>query len=227
MNEKKKAGHYAASYVKDGMTIGLGTGSTVYFTIEKIGEMVKQGMKIKGIATSNKTARLAYNLNIPLIELNDTERIDLTIDGADEIDSHFNGIKGGGGALLREKLVANASDKIIWVADHTKLVQQLGKFPLPVEVVQFGSTHTARLMEKEGLNPVLRLNSAGKAVYTDNGNLIYDLQTEPIKEPEKLAGIIKQLPGVVEHGLFLQHPHVVITGVNDSVVIREKKGVSE
>lgn len=223
MNEKKQAGEYAAGYVKNGMTIGLGTGTTVYFTLVKISEMIKQGMMIKGVATSSDTARIANSLHIPLLDLNETDHIDLTIDGADEIDPQFNGIKGGGGALLREKLVANASDKIVWVASHNKLVQKLGKFPLPVEVVSFGSEHTGRLLEKENLHPVLRKTKTGKTFFTDSGNVIFDLHVEEISNPGKLAEMLKQLTGVVEHGLFLDHPNVVVTGVNDSVVIRENK----
>ncbi|MBS2969215.1 ribose-5-phosphate isomerase RpiA [Metabacillus sp. KIGAM252] len=225
MNEKKQAGEYAAGYIKDGMTIGLGTGSTVYYTLAKISELVKQGMTLKGVATSTNTARIAESMHIPLIDLNETEIIDLTIDGADEIDPQFNGIKGGGGALLREKLVANASNKIVWVASHTKLVQKLGKFPLPVEVISFGSEHTGRLLAKNNLVPVLRKKENGKTFYTDSGNVIYDLHLKEIAEPGKFADMLKQLPGVVEHGLFLKHPNVVVTGVNGSVVIRENKEI--
>ncbi|KZZ82620.1 MULTISPECIES: ribose-5-phosphate isomerase RpiA [Bacillaceae] len=223
MNEKKQAGEYAAGFIKDGMTIGLGTGSTVYYALAKIGEFIEQGMTLKGVATSTATARIANSMHIPLIDLNDTEKIDLTIDGADEIDPKFNGIKGGGGALLREKLVANASDKIIWVAGHTKLVQKLGKFPLPVEVLSFGSNHTGRLLEKEHLHPILRKTKTGETFYTDSGNVIYDLHLDEIAEPGKLAERLKQFTGVVEHGLFLAHPNVVITGTGGSVVIRENK----
>ncbi|MGD6815953.1 ribose-5-phosphate isomerase RpiA [Metabacillus sp. 84] len=227
MNEKKQAGEYAASYIKDGMTVGLGTGSTVFFTIEKLGELVKQGMSVKGVATSEKTALHAKSLNIPLIDLNDVQRIDVTIDGADEIDPQFNGIKGGGGALLREKLVANASRKIVWVASHEKLVQHLGKFPLPVEAVAFGSAHIEKKLEKQGLHPILRKNTAGKPFLTDSGNVIYDLHLKRIEDPHRLAAELKQLSGIVDHGLFLQHPHVVITGLNGSIVIRENSKQGE
>ncbi|MTH51954.1 ribose-5-phosphate isomerase RpiA [Bacillus mangrovi] len=223
MIEKKQAGEYAVRYIKEGMTIGLGTGSTVAYTIEKIGALVQQGLSIKGVATSVETEKKAAEFGIPLISFNEAEKIDLTIDGADEIDPQFNGIKGGGGALFREKLVALASDQVLWVADHAKLVQRIGNVPLPVEAASFGWMHTGKLLQDLNLKPVLRKTGEGHPYYTDNGNVIFDLNTGPVENPEAMAAEIIQIPGVIEHGLFLRHPDTVITGVNGSVVIRDRQ----
>ena len=155
-NPKQIAGEKAATYVKSGMTVGLGTGSTAFFAIQKIGQMVKEGLQVKAIATSLQSERMANELGIPLATFAEIERIDLTIDGADEIDKHFQLIKGGGGALLREKIVADATNYYIIVADESKLVEQLGKFPLPVEIVQFGFQTTLRQIHQLGCAVKLR-----------------------------------------------------------------------
>lgn len=141
LEQKKLVGEYAANYVKDGMVVGLGTGSTVYFTIQKIGKMVKEGLSIKAVSTSSSTTVLANKLNIPLVSLNEVVGIDVTIDGADEVDGMFHGIKGGGGALLFEKIVASNSKQNIWVIDSSKYVEKLGGFLLPIEVISLGYTH--------------------------------------------------------------------------------------
>ena len=138
MIEKKLAAEKSVDFIEDGMTIGLGTGSTVFFLVKKLAESVKAGLKVKCISTSNQTSELARSLGIQITELNEVNFIDLTIDGADEVDENLNGIKGGGGALLFEKIVAAASKKVIWVVDSSKFVKQLGRFPLPVEVISFG-----------------------------------------------------------------------------------------
>ena len=143
MEAKRLAGEKAAEYVKDGMIVGLGTGSTAYYAIQKIGELVKQGLKIKAVATSTSSEQLARELGINLVTFAEVDSIDLTIDGADEVDPHWNLIKGGGGALLREKIVAAASKQLIVIVDESKVVAQLGKFPLPVEVVPFGFEQTS------------------------------------------------------------------------------------
>ncbi|HAK1502070.1 TPA: ribose-5-phosphate isomerase RpiA, partial [Listeria monocytogenes] len=162
INQKKIAGEKACEWIKDGMVVGLGTGSTVYYTIEKLGEMVNNGLHITGVATSEETNKQAQNLGIPLKSLNDVTEIDITIDGADEIDTDFQGIKGGGGALLREKMVASASLKNIWVVSEEKLVRNLGKFPLPLEVIPFGWKQVERKLEKEHIQTNLRKQSSGE-----------------------------------------------------------------
>jgi len=210
MISKKLAGEKATEFIKDGMVIGLGTGSTAYYTIMKVGELVKEGMQITAVATSNVTYDMAIKLNIPMVSLDDVDQIDLTIDGADEIDPEGNGIKGGGGALLFEKIVASHSKMNIWVVDESKLVDQLGAFPLPVEVVRFGEKHTQNAIDALGLNPKKRL-TGNTPFSTDSGNSIYDLYMGRITDPRELDHHLKHIPGVVEHGLF--------RGIVDKVVV--------
>ncbi len=219
MNLKQIAGEKAVEYVKDGMVLGLGTGSTVYYTIVKLGEMVKEGLDIVGIPTSVQTERLARELGIRLSTLGEHPEIDLTIDGADEIDPNLNLIKGGGGALLREKIVASASKKEIIVADEGKLVGNLGeRFHLPVEVVPFSYAVVMRELEAMNLRPVLRKKD-GKTYLTDNGNYILDCRTGIIEDPEKTETELNLVPGVVENGLFIK--------LTDMALIGTKKGVKE
>ncbi|MBC1726451.1 ribose-5-phosphate isomerase RpiA [Listeria seeligeri] len=212
VNQKKIAGEKACEWVKDGMVIGLGTGSTVYYTIEKLGELVQQGLKITGVATSEQTARQAEKLGIPLKSLNDVAEIDITIDGADEVNGAFQGIKGGGGALLREKMVAEASRLNIWVVGEEKLVDSLGNFPLPLEVIPFGWKQIQRSLEKEGIQTTLRKQQNKEIYQTNNGNYILDIVNQtfinPVEWQEKLA----QIPGVVEQGLFLNYVDIIICG---------------
>ncbi|MBC1832900.1 ribose-5-phosphate isomerase RpiA [Listeria seeligeri] len=212
VNQKKIAGEKACEWVKDGMAIGLGTGSTVYYTIEKLGELVQQGLKITGVATSEQTARQAEKLGIPLKSLNDVAEIDITIDGADEVNGAFQGIKGGGGALLREKMVAEASRLNIWVVGEEKLVDSLGNFPLPLEVIPFGWKQIQRSLEKEGIQTTLRKQQNKEIYQTNNGNYILDIVNQtfinPVEWQEKLA----QIPGVVEQGLFLNYVDIIICG---------------
>lgn len=223
MNQKKIAGEKACEWVKDGMVVGLGTGSTVYYTIEKLGEMVRDGLNITGIATSEETAIQAKKLGIPLKSLNDVKQIDVTIDGADEVNKDFQGIKGGGGALLREKMVAAASLMNIWVVEEKKLVEELGEFSLPIEVIPFGWKQIKWSLEKEAIETELRKNDSGKVYQTNNGNYILDIKnqilTNPVEWQEKLAGI----PGIVEHGLFLDYVDIVICGKANGEVIVTKK----
>lgn len=209
--EKLIAGEKAIEFIKDGMLLGLGSGSTVYYTIKKIGELVKEGLKIKAVSTSAVTLKLASSLGIEILPFNDIEKTDLTIDGADEVDPDLNGIKGGGGALLYEKLVAEISDKIIWVVDSSKMVSKLGKFPLPVEVIQFGSSHTIKKLKDRNLNPVIRIKD-NKPFITDAGNFIVDLHLGVINEPMELNRELKTITGVVETGLFLNLVDIVIVG---------------
>ncbi|MBC1619211.1 ribose-5-phosphate isomerase RpiA [Listeria welshimeri] len=223
MNQKKIAGEKACGWVKDGMVVGLGTGSTVYYTIEKLGEMVRDGLNITGIATSEETAIQAKKLGIPLKSLNDVKQIDVTIDGADEVNKDFQGIKGGGGALLREKMVAAASLMNIWVVEEKKLVEELGEFSLPIEVIPFGWKQIKWSLEKEAIETELRKNDSGKVYQTNNGNYILDIKNQILRNPvewqEKLAGI----PGIVEHGLFLNYVDIVICGKANGEAIVIKK----
>ncbi|EHZ2231481.1 ribose-5-phosphate isomerase RpiA [Listeria monocytogenes] len=212
MNQKKLAGEKACEWIEDGMVVGLGTGSTVYYTIEKLGQMVNNGLHITGVATSDETTKQAEKLGIPLKSLNDVTEIDVTIDGADEIDTNFQGIKGGGGALLREKMVASASLKNIWVVSEEKLVRTLGKFPLPLEVIPFGWKQIERTLAKEQIQTNLRKQSNGEVYVTNNGNYILDIVNQSFTDAEMWQEKLAQIPGVVEHGLFLDYVDVVICG---------------
>ncbi|EAQ2698459.1 ribose-5-phosphate isomerase RpiA [Listeria monocytogenes] len=212
MNQKKLAGEKACEWIEDGMVVGLGTGSTVYYTIEKLGQMVNNGLHITGVATSDETTKQAEKLGIPLKSLNDVTEIDVTIDGADEIDTNFQGIKGGGGALLREKMVASASLKNIWVVSEEKLVRTLGKFHLPLEVIPFGWKQIERTLAKEQIQTNLRKQSNGEVYVTNNGNYILDIVNQSFTDAEMWQEKLAQIPGVVEHGLFLDYVDVIICG---------------
>lgn len=222
MNEKQIAAENAVDYVEDGMTIGLGTGSTVAFMLNKLSQRVKNGLNIKAVSTSAATTKLATTLGIKILKLNEIDEIDLTIDGADEVDENLNGIKGGGGALLYEKIVASISKKNIWIVDSTKLVKTLGKFPLPVEVVQYGSNHLFKEFEKKGFKPGFR-NVGKNRFITDNNNYIIDLRMDKIEDPAVLDIKLKSYPGVVETGLFYNIADLVLAGVGDNVKVINKK----
>ncbi|MBF2554417.1 ribose-5-phosphate isomerase RpiA [Listeria marthii] len=223
MNQKKIAGEKACEWIKDGMIVGLGTGSTVYYTIEKLGDMVAKGLQITGVATSEETAKQAEKLGIPLKSLNDVTEIDVTIDGADEIDADFQGIKGGGGALLREKMVANASLKNIWVVSEEKLVRNLGEFPLPLEVIPFGWKQIQRELEKDDIETNLRKQSSGEVYVTNNGNYILDIVNQTFTDTAMWQEKLAQIPGVVEHGLFLDYVDMIICGkANGEIEIIKK-----
>jgi ribose 5-phosphate isomerase A len=222
MNEKQIAAEYAVDYVEDGMIVGLGTGSTVAFMLNKLSQRVKTGLNIKAISTSAATTKLATTLGIKISKLDEINEIDLTIDGADEVDENLNGIKGGGGALLYEKIVASISKKNIWIVDSTKLVKTLGKFPLPVEVVQYGSSHLFKEFEKKGYKPGFR-NVGKNRFITDSNNYIIDLRLERIEDPSVLDIKLKSYPGVVETGLFYNVTDLVLAGVGDSVKVINKK----
>ncbi len=213
--EKKIAGEKATEFVRDGMVLGLGSGSTVAYTIKKIGALIKEKkILLECVSTSNETTILAKSLDIPLIPIHNVSGIDLTIDGADEIDPQFNGIKGGGGALLFEKVIANASKQNIWVVDGIKMVKDLGKFPLPVEILPFGYTHTIKHMESKGYKPMLRYKNE-KVFITDSGNYIVDLQLASINDPVVLEKELNCIPGVIENGLFIK--------TVDKVIVAEEK----
>lgn len=212
MNAKKIAAERAVEEIKDGMIVGLGTGSTAYWAIQKIGEKVQQGLQIQAVATSTKSEEQARQLHIPIVSFSDITHIDITIDGADEVDENKNLIKGGGGALLREKIIASNSRQLYIVVDESKLVQRLGHFRLPVEIIPFAHELTLKKIQALGGNPIIR-NISGKDFITDNGNLIADCNFYPIKDPATLNMQLHLIPGVVETGLFLHAMvHAVIVG---------------
>jgi ribose 5-phosphate isomerase A len=215
--EKEAAGRAAAEFVRDGDIVGLGTGSTAYFAVVALGERVKAGLNIAGIPTSVHTGDLARTLGIPLTTLDEDPEIDITIDGADEIDPHLNLIKGGGGALLREKVVATASKKLIIVADSGKIVSMLGKFPLPVEIVSFARTVVENKIVSLGASPKLRTKPEGGPYLTDNGNQILDCSFGKIGDPAALALSLSTTAGIVEHGLFIGLASMVLVGRGDRV----------
>lgn len=212
-NLKEMVGIKAASFIEDGMIVGLGTGSTAYFMVKEIGRRVKEeGLKITGVTTSKETAKQAASLGIPLKSVDEVSFIDVTIDGADEISADYQGIKGGGAALLFEKIVATYSKSVIWIVDESKMVHHLGKFPLPVEVIPYGAKQLEKIFQNNNWHPVLRKNAAGEIVTTDSNNYILDLHLEKITDPESLADQLDHLTGVVEHGLFLNQVNTVIVG---------------
>ncbi|WP_242239990.1 ribose 5-phosphate isomerase A [Bacillus cereus group sp. BfR-BA-01309] len=217
MNLKQLAGEYAANFVKEGMKVGLGTGSTVYWTIQKLGERVKEGLSFQAIPTSKETESLSKQLSIPLISLNEIDILDLTIDGADEIDSNLQLIKGGGGALLREKIVANSSKELIIIADESKLVTHLGTFPLPVEITPFSWKQTERKIRSLGCQTTLRLQN-NETFITDNNNVIIDcVFPQNITNPANLHTQLKMITGVVETGLFVNMTSKAIIGTKNGI----------
>jgi ribose 5-phosphate isomerase A len=215
--EKEIAGRAAAQLVRDGEIVGLGTGSTAYFAVVALGERVQKGLKITGIPTSVHTASLARRLGIPLTTLDEHPELDITIDGADEVGPELNLIKGGGGALLREKIIASASKKMVVVADSTKIVTVLGKFPLPVEIIDFARTVVEKKIAALGATTELRSTSDGKPFVTDEGHHILDCHFGSINDPATLARELSDIPGVVEHGLFIGLAKLALVGRGDSV----------
>jgi len=227
---KAQAAHAAIDLVKPGMRLGLGTGSTAFHFVEAIGELVGNGLEVICVPTSEATRAHAEKLRIPLSSLDETPQLDLTVDGADEIDDQLRLIKGGGGALLREKIVATASDRMVVIADDSKMSETLGNHPLPVEVVRFGLRATMRLIEalsaEAGCEGEIRLRPGqGDLPYiTDQGNLIVDCAFHTIPEPEVLAFALKRVPGVVEHGLFLGLADMAIVAGSDGVKVVRRAG---
>jgi ribose 5-phosphate isomerase A len=215
--EKQIAGRAAAQLVRDGEVVGLGTGSTAYFAVVALGERVQKGLKITGIPTSVHTAGLARGLGIPLTTLDEHPELDITIDGADEVGPKLNLIKGGGGALLREKIIASASKKMVVVADSTKIVTVLGKFPLPVEIIDFARAVVEKKIAALGATIKLRSTSDGKPFVTDEGHHILDCSFGSINDPPTLARELSDIPGVVEHGLFIGLAKLALVGRGDSV----------
>jgi ribose 5-phosphate isomerase A len=216
---KESAARAALDMVEDGMQLGLGSGSTAARFVNALGERVAQGLRVLCVPTSEATRVQAEGLGIPLTTLDETPRLHLTVDGADEIDDQLRLIKGGGGALLREKIVATASDRMVVIADESKLVATLGTYPLPVEVVRFGLLATMRLGEIK-----LRPGTGDAPFVTDQGNLIVDCAFGAIPEPEVLAFALKRVPGVVEHGLFLGVADLAIVAGSDGVSLLRRAG---
>lgn len=217
---KFNAAQAALEYVKDGMIVGLGTGSTSAHFVRQLGERVRQGLRVKGVPTSEATRNLAEQVGVPLLGISQVTSIDVDVDGADEVDPAFRLIKGGGGALLREKIVAAASKKMVVIADESKWVETLGEFPLPVEVTRFGFaltqervTEALRATGCAGDEVVLRISGkANEPVITDGGNYILDAHAKRIPDPDALGAALKDIAGVVEHGLFIGLSQVVILG---------------
>ena len=222
MNEKQMAAEYSINFIEDGMIVGLGTGSTVAFMIQKLAENIKSGLNITTVSTSQATTKLANSLGIKVTKFTEIDEIDLTIDGADEVDENLNGIKGGGGALLHEKIIASNSKKNVWIVDSSKLVKTLGKFPLPIEVVKFGFTQTCVKLENAGYKPIVRMSGNNRFV-TDENNHIVDLKMENIPDPISLDKKLKSFAGVVETGLFVGIADTVVAGVGRKIKIFNKK----
>lgn len=218
VNPKQLSAERAAECVEDGMVVGLGTGTTAFFAIQKLGQRVSSGLAMRGIPTSEQSRKQAESENIPLIGFDAVTRIDLTIDGADELDPHFNLIKGGGGALLREKIVASLSDREIIVADESKAVAHLGAFPLPVEVIPFGWQVVQRLLADLSCHPALRRTQDAAPYLTDNGNYILDCDFGRIDDPPALEAKINAIYGVVECGLFIDMTDHIIIGKTDGTL---------
>lgn len=215
MDPKQLAGEQAAAYVENNMVIGLGTGSTACWAIKKIGERIaNEGLQLTCTATSIQSEKLAEQFHIPLTDIAEVNSIDITIDGADEIDRQLDMIKGGGGALLREKIIANITKHYIIVADESKYVAQLGAFGIPVEVVPFGWQRTAEHLEKLGAKPALRKKEQ-ETFITDNGNYILDCDFGLINDAASLETSIHNIPGVVVCGLFISRAHKLILGKKD------------
>ena len=232
LDDKAKyvAAKRAVNFVEDGMKLGLGTGSTAAWMVRCLAERVhKEGLRIKGVPTSTRTANLALELGLEMITLDEAGRLDITIDGTDEFDANLNLIKGGGGALLQEKIVASASDKMIVIADFDKRVTYLGQFPLPIEVLSFGMKSSqdqiaSLLAAHDVAGRDITTRMAGNAPFvTDEGNYILDLHLGQISDPVKLAIALNQVPGVVESGLFINICDLVVLGASDGTLEEHPK----
>ncbi len=221
--EKEAAARASLRFVKDGQVVGLGTGSTAAYFIQLLGDQVKKGLKIRGIPSSDRSREQAAALGIPLTTLDECQEIDVTVDGADEVDPQLRLIKGGGGALLREKIVASASRQLVIVADATKRVPVLGKFPLPVEVIKFAQALVKKKIEALGAKIELRRTKDGEPFLTDENNHILDCRFGQIPDADYLARQLSDMPGVVEHGLFIGMASVVLVA-NGSEVVELRRG---
>jgi ribose 5-phosphate isomerase A len=222
--EKEAAARASLRFVQNDQVVGLGTGSTAAYFIQSLGEEVRNGLKIRGIPTSDRSGKLAKSLGIPLTTLDECPEIDVTVDGADEFDSELRLIKGGGGALLREKIVASATRQYVIIADETKRVPVLGRFPLPVEVIKFAQTVVQKKIEALGAQISLRRDADGKAYLTDENNHILDCRFGQIPDANDLARRLSDIPGVVEHGLFIGMASIVlVAGGTGTVELRAQK----
>lgn len=225
---KRQAAARAVEQVRDGMKLGLGTGSTAKHFVELLGERVRAGLKVIGVPTSEATRADAERCAVPLTTLDQVDRLDLTVDGADEIDPNLELIKGGGGALLREKIVAAASDRMIVIADETKWVETLGRFPLPIEVIPFGLGATRKAIEavftKNGVSGQMDVRKAkdGHAFVTDGGHWIVDARLGRIPDSPRLAAALNSIPGVVEHGLFIGLAHMAVLAGPQGIRVIER-----
>lgn len=216
-------GEEVVKYIKDGMKVGLGSGSTMFYMVQKLGERVKkEGLNIIGIPTSSETAEWANEFGVPFTDFSNIQQLDIAIDGADEVDPNLQLIKGGGGALVREKIVADAAKEFYVIVDDSKTVDHLGAFSLPVEVVPFGWQVTAAKVAKLGCDPILRRKD-GEIFVTDNRNYILDCNFNKILEPEKLHNDLKSMVGVVETGLFINMTTKLLVGKDGEVIEKSKK----
>ena len=226
---KRQAATRALEFVQDGMKLGLGTGSTAKHFVELLGALVRDGLDVIGVPTSEATRADAIRCGIPLTTLDEIDRLDLTVDGADEIDPSLNLIKGGGGALLREKIVAAASDRMIVIADDSKWVDALGRFPLPIEVIPFGLGATQRAIgeafAESGVSGriVVRNGQDGHAFVTDGGHWIIDAHLGRIPDAPRLAGLLTSIPGVVEHGLFIGLASMAMLAGSQGIRVIERR----
>jgi ribose 5-phosphate isomerase A len=223
---KKQAAEKAVEYIEDGMIVGLGTGSTVEYALKKLGDRVKEGLKMQGIPSSLRTKRSATSYGIPLTTLDDYAEIDITIDGADEVDSNLHLIKGGGGALTREKVIAFHSKRVIIIIDESKVVKKLGLgFAVPVEVIKYGWKATMKTLEDFGSVPELR-TITGEPYITDNQNYIIDCDFGRIDDAEGLERDLNLIPGVVENGLFIDLASEIIVASKQGIMTLEKQVIS-
>ena len=224
--EKQAAAHASLQFVRDGDIVGLGSGSTASIAVRLLGERVRGGLKIRGVPTSVETQRLAMEVGIPLLTLDDVQQMDVTIDGADEVDPQLELIKGGGGAMLREKIIASASRRMIVVADSSKQVPVLGKFPLPVEVIRFAQAVVAARISALGASVSIRKRASGQPYVTDEGHHILDCRFGQIADPERLAHELDSMPGVVEHGLFIGLATVALIARGGEILELRRQGTS-
>ena len=222
VDEKRRAAERSLDYVEDGMVLGLGTGSTAAHVVRLLGARVRDGLNITGVPTSRATEALAEECGVALTTLEEVTRVDLTIDGADEVDPELGLIKGGGGALLREKIVASVSDRYVIIADESKLVPRLGAFALPVEVTPFALAVVTARLDAEGAKPVLRRVAGGDPMVTDEGHHLLDCAYRAIDDAPALARALTGIVGVVEHGLFVGMADVAVIGRGEGVEVIER-----